>query len=159
MNKMKQIERFLLEEEVSEHVDIGFSTDVNYLDELDYHLGDFVFQLQNPDHPEFTYKQDLQDELKEIFEKTKLPNEVYVPTIKFSELSIMADLILHSDTPFDSIRAENHLINLALFRSFKRINDYIKIRDDPNQEDYQAAKEKYDEAQNEKMFMIQYTTD
>ena len=44
----------------------------------------------------------------------------------------MADSIFHSDTPFDTIRAENHLINIALFRSFKRISDYIKLRDKDN---------------------------
>jgi hypothetical protein len=55
----------------------------------------------------------------------------------------MADLALHSDTPFESVRAENHLISLAMFRAFKRINDYIKIRDDPNQEDYITAKDTY----------------
>lgn len=52
--------------------------------------------------------------------------------IRFSRLSMMADLVLHSDTPFESIRAENHLINLAIFRVFKRISDYIKLRDDKN---------------------------
>lgn len=132
MNKVKEIERFLLEEEVSEHVDMGFSTDVSYLDELDYHLGDFVFQLKNPDHPEFTYEKNKGLNLSKIniFESNKA-NAENMPMIKFSELSIMADLVLHSDTPFEAIRAENHLINLALFRAFKRINDYTKLRDDP----------------------------
>ena len=70
----------------------------------------------------------------------------------------MADIVLHTDTPFEAIRAENHLISLAMFRIFKRITDYIKIRDDKNQEDYLAAKAKYN-VPTEKEFMLAYSTD
>lgn len=74
--------------------------------------------------------------------------------IRFSELSMMADLILHSDTPFEEIRAENDLINLALFRVFKRIHDYVKIRDDSNQDEYNQIKMKMPNHFSEKMLMI-----
>lgn len=42
---MKEIEKFLLEESagVPKIDDEDFSSDVNFLNELDYHLGDFVF--------------------------------------------------------------------------------------------------------------------
>ncbi|EAS07779.2 calcium-activated chloride channel protein (macronuclear) [Tetrahymena thermophila SB210] len=156
INKMKQIEKFLIEEEIYQHVDTSFQADVKYLDELDYHLGDFVFKLRNPDHPNFEYNKESQLQIQKLIDNSlqkKKPSQM-----KFSQLSKMADLILHADTPFETVRSENHLINLALFRVFKRIYDYVKLRDDPNQEEYNLLKEKYQE-QNEKQFMIKYTLD
>ncbi|KAL4445557.1 hypothetical protein ABPG74_004631 [Tetrahymena malaccensis] len=153
---MKEIEKFLLEEEIQQHVDTSFQADVKYLDELDYHLGDFVFKLRNPDHPAFEYNQESSIKIQNLIDKSLQKKKP--PQMKFSQLSKMADLILHADTPFETVRSENHLINLALFRVFKRIYDYVKIRDDPNQEEYNLLKAKYQE-QNEKQFMIKYTID